>query len=326
MTTARISSLAFRTVLGMAILAGAPDANAQSVNSMRIVTAGGAGSPSDVLSRIVATELSESKNWRITVENRPGALTTLAIADVLKQPADGRTIMTMDVPLVAAPALAPDRHLRLETDFAPDIKLSKDYSVLVVNPSVPASSLAELIALLKSQPGKFNFSSGPFGTPAHLIGEMFKLHTGVMATHIPYPGPQQRLSDLMGGITQFDFMTAANAIDLIATGRLRALAVTAPKRVPALKDVPTVVEQGFPDLVVEGWAGFAVKMGTSDDVIARLNQAVNAALGSEKVRNAFTNLGAEPVGGTAAEFGTFVSSQIAHWGKVVRESGIKMPR
>jgi len=326
MVAARISWFVRTVFLGMGILAAVPDSNAQSVNNLRIVVAGVAGSPPDVISRIVATELSERQNWRVNVENRPGALSTLAIADVLRQPADGRTIMTMDVPVVAAPALAPDRHLRLETDFAPVIKISRDYSVLVVNPSVPVRSLLELVALLKNQPGKFNFSSGPFGTPAHLIGEMFKLQTGVMATHIPYPGPQQRLSDLMGGITQFDFMTAANSVDLIATGKLRALAVTAPKRVHPLKDVPTVVEQGFPDLVVEGWAGFAVKSGTPNDVIERLNQAVNAALGSERVRNAFINLGAEPVGGTAAEFRLFVTSQISHWGKVVRESGIKMPR
>src|SRR5438105_12170961 len=119
------SSLTFRVVLGMGILAGLLDANAQSVNSLRIVSAGAAGSPPDVISRIVAAELADSQNWRINVENRPGALTTLAIADVLKQPADGRTILTIDVPVVAAPALAPERHLRLETDFAPVIKLSK---------------------------------------------------------------------------------------------------------------------------------------------------------------------------------------------------------
>src|SRR5262245_61924082 len=131
MATARISSFVLPVFLGMGILAGVPDANAQSVNSLRIVTAGGAGSPPDVISRIVATELSEHQNWRITVENRPGALSILAIADVLKQPADGRTIMTMDFVVAAASALAPDRRLRLETDFAPVIKLSKDYSVLV---------------------------------------------------------------------------------------------------------------------------------------------------------------------------------------------------
>ena len=326
MAIARISPFVLPLFLTVGILALVPGANAQPASSSRIVHAGGAGSPPDVISRIVASELSEHQNWRITVESRPGALSKLAIADVLKQPADGRTILTMDVPVVAAPALAPDRHLRLETDFAPVIKLSKDYSVLVLSPSVPARTLAELIALLKAQPGKFNFSSGPFGTPAHLIGEMFKLQTGVIATHVPYPSPQQRLSDLMAGITQFDFISASNAVDLIATGRLRALAVTAPKRVALLKDVPTMVEQGFPDLVVEGWEGFAVKTGTSNEVIARLNQAVNTALGSEKVRKAFANLGAEPVGGTAAEFGEFVNLQIAYWGKVVRESGIKMAR
>ena len=326
MIAAHPSSLTFRVILGMGILAGVLDAKAQSVNSLRIVSAGTAGSPSDVISRIVATQLADSQNWRINVENRPGALATLAIADVLKQPADGRTIMTIDVPVVAAPALAPERHLRLETDFAPVIQLSKDYSVLVVSPSVQAKSLAELIAVLKSQPGKFNFSSGPFGTPSHLIGEMFKLQAGVAATHVPYPGPQQRLIDLMGGITQFEFMAASNAVDLIAAGRLRAIAVTAPRRVMGLKDVPTVVEQGFPELVVEGWEGFAVKTGTPNDMIARLNAAVNSTLATEKVRRAFANLGAEPVGGTAAEFGAFVSSQIAHWGSVVRESGTKMPR
>src|SRR5262249_30317454 len=299
---------------------------AQSVNSLRIVTAGGAGSPPDVISRIVATELSEQQNWRITVENRPGALSSLAIADVLKQPADGRTIITMDFYVAAASALAPDRHLRLETNFAPVIKLSRDYSVLVVTPSLPATSLAELVALLKAQPGKFNFSSGPFGTPAHLIGEMFKLQTGVVATHIPYPGPQQRLSDLMGGITQFDFMAASNVVGLIATGRLRALAGTAPTRVARLKDGAAGVGPGFAGLVVEGWEGFGVRAGAPTEMIARLNAAVNATLATEKVRHAFANLGVEPVGGTAAEFGAFLSSQISHWGGVVRESGIKLPR
>jgi tripartite-type tricarboxylate transporter receptor subunit TctC len=326
MTTARVPSLTFQAVLGLCMLAGATDSHAQPVNNVRIVVASMPGSPPDVISRIVATELAASNNWRVIVENRPGALYTLAIADVLKQPADGRTLLTVDVPLAAAPALAPERRSNLETDFAPVVKLSKDHNVLVVSPSVPARSLAELIALLKSQPGKFNFSSGPFGTPAHLIGEVFKLQTGVVATHIPYPGTQQRLTDLMAGITQFDFMAASNVSDLIAGGRLRALAVTAPRRVAGLPDVPTVVEQGFPDLVVEGWEGFMVKSGTPEEPVARLNAAVNAALATAKVQQAFANLGAEPVGGTAKEFGTFVSSQIVHWGRVVRESGIKIPR
>jgi tripartite-type tricarboxylate transporter receptor subunit TctC len=313
-------------LLALSVLSGDRNANAELADGIRIVVAGGPGSPPDVISRMVAAELSQNNAWRVTVENRPGALSTLAIGDVLRQPADGRTIITMDLPMAAAPALFPGLDLRVETDFAPVIKLSKQYNVLVVNPSVPARSVAELVAALKSQPDKFNFSSGPFGTPAHLIGEMFKLQTGVRATHVPYPGPQQRLPDLIGGITQFDFLTTSLAVDLIATGKLRALAVTAPKRIAALKDVSTVVEQGFPDLVVEDWVGFAVKNGTSNEFVTRLNESVNTALAKQKIRDAFAALGAEPVGGTPTELGLFVKSQVAHWGKVVRDAGIKMPR
>jgi tripartite-type tricarboxylate transporter receptor subunit TctC len=132
--------------------------------------------------------------------------------------------------------------------------------------------------------------------------------------------------DLMSGINQVDFLATSLAVDLIATEKLRALAVTAPRRVAALKDVPTVVEQGFPDLVVEGWFGLAVKSGTAPDVITRLNEAVNTVLAKQRIRDALAKLGAEPVGGTPAEFEILVKSQVAYWGKVVRDSGLTLPR
>jgi tripartite-type tricarboxylate transporter receptor subunit TctC len=198
--------------------------------------------------------------------------------------------------------------------------------VLVVTPSFPVQSVAELVAVLKKQPDKFNFSSAGFGTPAHLIGEMFKLQTGVSATHVPYQQAQQRIADLLNGTNQFDFLATISAADFIATAKLRAIAVTAPTRVTGLKDVPTVVEQGFPDLVVEDYVGFSVKHGTSPEIVTRLNQAMNRALLKPKVREAFANLGAEPAGGTAVEFGSLIGSQVAHWGKIVKEAGIKMPQ
>jgi tripartite-type tricarboxylate transporter receptor subunit TctC len=314
--------------LSLSLAAAAGGAIAQSIapNAVRIVVPYGPGTPPDVTTRVIAAELSESDGWRATVDNRPGALATIAMSDVLKQPADGRTVIAMDIAMAAAPALFPNLGLRVETDFSPVIKLSKGYNVLVVNPSVPARSIAELVSVLKSQPGKLNFSSGQFGTPAHLIGEMFKLQTGVRATHIPYQGAQQRLMDLVGGITQFDFLATSLAVDLIAAGKLRAIAVTAPERLAALKDVSTVVEQGFPDLVVEGWFGFAVRNGTPMEIVARLNEAANRALAKQKIRGAFANLGAEAAGGTPEEFGVFIKSEVAHWGKVVSESGIKMPQ
>jgi tripartite-type tricarboxylate transporter receptor subunit TctC len=226
---------------------------------------------------------------------------------------------------MAVPALMPKMKLKPDSDFAPVLKVSVSYNVLVVNPSFPAKSLSELIATLKAQPGKFNFSSAGFGTPAHLIGEMFKLQSDVQVTHVPYQQAQQRVSDLLNGTNQFDFLASVTAANFVDSGKLRAVAVTAPKRVASLKDVPTVVEQGHPDLVVEDYVGFAVKSGTPKEIIARLNEAMNKALQKPKVREALANLGAEPAGGTSAEFGALISSQIARWGKVVKDSGIKMP-
>ena len=295
-------------------------------NVIRIVVPTGPGTPPDIISRVVASELSETEGWRMLVENRPGALQTIGMAEVLKQPADGYTVYPMSVPTMAVPSLMPKLGLQPRSDFAPIIKVSSSYNVLVVTPSFPAKSVSELVAMLKEYPGKFNFSSAGFGTPAHLIGEMFKLQTGVSATHVPYQQAQQRIADLLNGTNQFDFLATVSAADLIATGRLRAIAVTAPKRVAGLKDVPTVVEQGFPDLVVEDYVGFAVKNGTSSEIVARLNQAIDRALLKSKVRDAFAKLGAEPAGGSPVAFGTLISAQVAHWEKVVSEARITMPQ
>jgi tripartite-type tricarboxylate transporter receptor subunit TctC len=326
MTDRLLRHLSPGLLLALSVFGAVSDANGQSSNAIRIVVPYGPGSPPDVTSRLIANELAESAGWRVTIENRPGALATIAMGDVLKQPADGRTAILLDIPMTVAPALFPKLGLRVETDFTPVVKISREYNVLVVHPSVAARSVAELVGILKGQPDKFTFSSGPFGTPAHLIGELFKLQTGVRATHVPYQGAQQRLMDLLGGINQVDFLATSLAVDLIATGKLRALAVTAPRRIGALMDVATVVEQGFPELAVEAWFGLAVKSGTAPDVITRLNEAVNTVLAKQKIHDALAKLGAEPAGGTSAEFEIFVKSQLAYWEKVVRDSGLTLPR
>jgi tripartite-type tricarboxylate transporter receptor subunit TctC len=310
----------------LAVLGTGSVAQAQSPNAVRIVVPYGPGSPPDVASRLIANELAESNGWRVLVENRPGALATIAMGDVLKQPADGRTLILIDIPMTATPALFPNLRLHVDVDFTPVVRISREYNVLVVNPSVAAHSVGDLVSLLKKEPDKLTFSSGPFGTPAHLIGEMFKLRTGVRATHVPYVGAQQRLVDLLAGTNQFDFLATSLAADLVATGKLRALAVTASRRIALLKDVPTVVEQGFPELVVEGWFGLAVRSGTPKEVITRLNEAVNAILAKPRIDDALAKLGAEPVGGASEEFERFVKSQVAYWGKVVRDSGLAAPR
>jgi tripartite-type tricarboxylate transporter receptor subunit TctC len=283
-----------------------------------------AGTPPDIVGRIIANELNEAEGWRVVIENKPGAIQTIGLAEVLKHPADGYTLATTALSASAAPALLPNLTFRLDADFVPVIKLGTAYHILVVTPSVPAKSLPEFVALLKQRPNTMTFSSGGFGVPAHLAGEMFKLQTGVQATHVPYQGLAKAIPDLMSGINQFQFITPLPVLQLIAEGKLRALAVTGPARLPALKDVPTVGEAGFPDLIVQDWFGILAKTGTPDAVVARLNEAMNKALAKPRVREAIEKMAAEPAGGTPAEFGQFFGAQIAHWNKVVKESGIKM--
>jgi tripartite-type tricarboxylate transporter receptor subunit TctC len=311
-------------IAGSLVLSALAVAQSYPSNMIRIVVGGPAGTPPDIITRIVANELGQGEGWRIVVENKPGAIYTIAAGEVLKQLADGYTVFAIALPASAAPALLPNIGVRLDTDFAPVIKLMTAHQVLVVNPSVPAKSLTELVALLKSQPDKFTFSSGGFGTPAHLTGELFKLQTGVRVAHVPYRALPQAIVDLLNGTNHYQFITPLPVLDLIAAGKLRPLAVTAPKRMPALKDVPTVVEEGFPDLIIQDWVGFLVKSGTPDDIVARLNEATNKALAKPSVREALAKIAAEPAGGSPAEFGALVKAQIAMWGKVVKDSGIKI--
>lgn len=312
--------------LMIALTTSAFSAHAQTVfptGTIRFVAPNTGGTPPDIIGRIIAKELSESEQWRTIVENRPGGITTIAANDVLTHPADGHSLLSMSVPAVAAPALVPAISYDFESDFEPVIKAAVSYNVLVVNPSVPAASVAELVALLKSQPDKLTFSSGGFGTPAHLIGEQFKLQTGTRAQHVPYGQFPQAIGDLLNGTNAFMFVTMLPVVDLIKTGKLRALAVTGPKRVAALPDVPTIVEAGFPSLVVEDWVGFAVRRGAAKDTITQLNEAINRALQKPAVREAFAKLGAEPAGGSPGAFGELVKSQVQHWKKVVADAGIK---
>jgi tripartite-type tricarboxylate transporter receptor subunit TctC len=284
------------TAAGFGIAARRP-AFAQSYPSrvIRIVVPYSASTPPDILARIVATALSEGEGWNVIVENKPGAVMTIGTSEVLKQPADGHTLLSITA-----------------------------YNVLVVNPSVPVNSVAELIAYLKKDPGKHTFSSGGFGTPAHLLGELFKLETGVQATHVPYTQFPQAIADLISGVNTYQFITILPVVQHINTGKLRALAVMGRKRVGVLKDVPTIVEVGYPKLAAEDWAGILVKTGTPPAVVAQLNEAVNKALKTDKVREALVKLGVDPGGGTPEAFGALVRSETEHWTKVVQEAGIKI--
>src|SRR5262245_12068540 len=302
----RFSRKGLMLVVALAGLTSSAAAQTYPSGMIRMVVPSPAGTPPDIMGRIIANELSESENWRVIVENKAGAIQTIGLADVLKQPVDGLTLASIALPASAAPALMPNLNFRLDSDFAPVIKLASAYHILVVTHSLPAKSLAEFVALLKSQPDKMTFSSGGFGTPAHLAGEMFKLQTGVRATHVPYQGLTKAIADLMNGTNQYQFITPLPVMELVAAGKLRALAVTGPTRFAALPDVPTVVEAGYPGLLIQDWFGILVKTGTPDAVVTRLNEAMNKALAKPRVREAIGKMAAEPAGGTPAEFGKFL--------------------
>ena len=313
-------------LLVVAVLAPWSNADAQNFATgvIRIIVPTSASTPPDILARIVANALSDAEGWKVVVENKPGGVMTIGATEVLKQPADGHTIFSVTAPVAAAPALVPNASFNYEKDFAPLIRIGTGYNVLVVNPSVPVHSVKELVEYLKKSPGKHTFSSGGFGTPAHLIGEMFKLETGVEATHVPYNQFPQAIGDLVSGVNTYQFITILPVVQLIQTGKLRALAVTGPKRVAVLPDVPTLAEAGYPKLTSEDWAGMLVKAGTPPPVVARLNTAIDKALKSEKVRDALTKLGVDPAGGSPEAFGTMMHSEIARWGAIVKEANIKI--
>jgi tripartite-type tricarboxylate transporter receptor subunit TctC len=318
-TGARVLLIAAALATGSPLLA-----QPYPAGTIRVVAAAASGTPPDIISRLIANEITQAQGWRFVIENKVGAMQTLAQTEVLRQPADGYTVLSVSLPGMTAPALLPQINVNLERDFAPVAKLSTSYNVLVVHPSVPVHSVKELVAHLKANPDKLTFSSGGFGTPAHLAGELFKVQTGIKATHVPYNALPQAIANLIGGTHEYMFVTTLPVIELIATGKLRALAVAAPQRLPVLKDVPTMAEAGFPDLVVQDWVGYLVKSGTPADPVTRLNAAINQALAKPSTRDAMAKIGAQPAGGSPEEFGAFVKSQLAYWGKVVRDSGMRM--
>lgn len=323
----RLTSLRALSLLLCLGAAASGNALAQSYPSkpIRIVVPSAPSTPPDLVSRIIAAELQQSEGWTVIVENKAGAVQTLAGRDVAQSAPDGYSIFAPSMVSAASRALMQNSPLDMQRDFAPIIKATVSYNVLVVSPRVEAKSMAELVALAQKNPGKLNYSSGGFGTPAHLVGELFKLDRKVDAVHVPYQQFPQAIQDLLSSVNDYMFVTTLPVTQLVATGKLRALAVTSPKRLDAFPGVATIGELGFPQLAIEDWVGFVMPKNTPEAIVSRMNVAMNRALQKPEVREQLTRIGAEVSGGTQAEFATFLASEIKRWDATVREANITLP-
>lgn len=304
----------------------APAAEAYPSRPISILVADAPGTPPDIISRIIGNELTRSEGWKIVIENKAGAMQSIGATEVLRRAADGYTLLAASLPAALAPFVLQTVAARLDSDFTPVIKLGTAYQVLVVHPSVQAANVTDLVSLLQKQPDKLTFSSGGYGTPAHVTGELFKLQAHVRATHVPYQALPQAIGDLLSGVNQFQFISPLPVLELISAGKLRALAVAAPQRTRVLPDVPSVGEFGLPGLVSQDWFGLLARKGVAPELITTINRSVNKALARPELIKSILQLGAEPAGGTAEDFGEFLNDQMTGWSKVVDESGMKMSR
>ncbi len=292
---------------------------------VRIVIGFPPGGGIDILARLMAPKMSERLGQPVIVENRPGANGLIATQGVAQSEPDGHAIFFGTTGNLAVnPALYPDRPgMNMERDFAPLSLVASLPFVLVVNPGVPAKSLAELIAFAKSRPGDVLFGSSGSGGLPHLSGELLNLQAGIAARHVPYRGSAPAFTDLISGQVQYVFDAYAIAQPHVASGQLRALATTGPKRMAALPDVPAAKET-LPNFEVVNWYGMAVRAGTPATMVSRLHQEVANALRQPDVAERASSLGLDLVGSTPDEFAKLQRDEIAKWGEVIRSAKIKV--
>ncbi len=293
-------------------------------HSIRILVGFGAGSPPDIVTRTVFGNFQALLGQPVVIENRPGASGTLALQEVLKQNADGYTLASLASATIAVLGLYPNARINLATDIAPIGQVDWDYNVLVVGNGSPAKSLADLIKLLKANPGKMNFASGGYGSPAHMLGELLIRATGTSAVHVPYANFPQAISDVITDRVNFMIMGAAPAVAQVRGGKLRALAVTSLHRLPELPDVPTFAEEGYKNLSVPAWVALIGKAGTPPAIVARLNRAIQDALRMPDVRKGLATLQSEPFSGTPEQAGKLITDDAAMWKRVIDEAHIKL--
>jgi len=304
------------------LLVGGVSAQTFPTRPVRIVVPFPPAGAVDILGRVVGQKLNEKWKQSVVIENRPGGGTVLGTDIVAKSAPDGTTLLlavtshTINATLVDKLPFDPIK------DFAPISLAATGLTILVVHPSVPANSVAELIAYAKANPGKLNYGSPGNGSAMHLTGEMFKAAGGINVIHIPYKGTQPVLNALLAGEVSYTF-DAGVSMQQVKAGRLKAFAVSSPKRAAIAPELPTMAEAGLPGFEAQSWYGFLAPAGTPAAVVELISRDINEALRDPEVRERVNRIALEPVGTSPAEFEQYLKADIVKWGRVVKASGAK---
>jgi tripartite-type tricarboxylate transporter receptor subunit TctC len=317
----------FALATAAAVLAlGSTATHAQAYPSkpIRIIVPFPPGGFNDILARIIVQKFTDSGFGQSIVDNRPGAGSTIGADLAAKAPPDGHTILIVAVPFAVNASLYARLPYSTEKDFAGIIHAGTTPNLLVVHPSLPVKTVRDLVALAKAKPAQLAYASSGSGTSNHVSMELFKLMTKVDIVHVPYKGSVPAVTDLIGGHTQMIIDNLPNVVQHARAGRLRAVAVTSLKRAAALPDVSTVDEAGVPGYETIAWFGAVAPAATPRDIIARLNSEVGKLLQLADVRERFSAVGVDPVGGTPEQFDTLIRSEIAKWARVVKAAGARV--
>jgi len=319
MRSVRFLGLAFTLVCGL-VWAQA-DYPARPV---KVIVPSPPGGGTDILARVLAQHFSKALGQPFVVENKPGAGNMIGIESVARSPGDGYTLLVTASTLALNSVLYKKVPYDPVRDFAPITLAATAPNVLIVNPALPAKSLAEFIALAKAKPGALSYGTPGIGTSPHLSMELLKSMAGIDLQHVPYRGTAAAVTDVIGGQVAATFANALTAKPQVDSGRVRALAVSGPSRVEAFPTVPTVAEAGVPGYEAMQWYGMAAPAGTPPQIIARLHAEAAKALHSNEMKEKLALDGAQPVGSTPVEFAALIRRELDKWTRVVRAAGIEL--
>lgn len=324
-TVIRPWSVAVLAAVALTTVSFYRDALAQSYPNkpIRMLVGFSAGSTTDVLARTIGQKMSEAWGQQLVVDNRPSAGGIVASNTVATAAPDGYTLLMVSAGHAATAAMFTKLPYDTLKDFAGVSRVANVPSILVVSPSLGAKSVKELIALAKARPGQFNFSSPGVGSANHLAGEMFRTMAGINAVHVPYKGIPEAMTAVVSASVQFNFSPVVNVLTLVRDGRLIALAASTGKRSAALPEVPTVSEAGLSGYVFDPWFGILAPSRTPKAILDKLSREIARILQLSDVKERLSNLGADPAPTTPEEFDAQVRAEVAKFGKIVRDAGIK---